>query len=278
MAYQDDSEQQLLLLRDGAQEESALAVGAAIDAAPLATRENSWRRAALLADNLSLLLEERVRLILTDNTSTMVSFRRARGLVDFRVHRMFVHAPSAVIRALADYARRGQNAGRIIDEYVRRHEDRIRVVRAERQRLWLVAFGEAHDLQAMFDELNNRYFDNAVKARIGWSRDPPNRRRRSIKMGAYFHDARVIRIHPALDRADVPDFFVAFIVFHEMLHQVVAPVQVGGKRVSHTPEFRRRERAYHDYERAMEWERRHLGLLLGKRPKKPTFDPEDPLA
>jgi predicted metallopeptidase len=52
------------------------------------------------------------------------------------------------------------------------------------------------------------------------------------------------------------------VVFHEMLHQVVPVREVGGRRVVHGAEFRRRERAWRGYARARAWEARHLSLLL----------------
>jgi len=48
-----------------------------------------------------------------------------------------------------------------------------------------------------------------------------------------------------------------------MLHQVVPVVERGGRRVVHSTEFRRRERAHPDFERARAWEAAHLHLLLG---------------
>jgi hypothetical protein len=235
--------------------------------------------ATSLAERLASLLGERVQLTLTDNTSTMVSFRRTRGLVAFRVHHMFAAAPQNVVRALADYASGSRaSAGRLIDEYVRSNEEDVRQTRTERQVSSLEPLGRYFDLQAIFDELNRDLFGGTVDAAIGWGREAPRRRRRSIKMGTYFHDTRVIRIHPALDRPEVPDYFVRFIVFHEMLHHVIPPVLAGGRRISHTPEFRRRERAYPDYERAIAWERKHLTLLLGRARGRPEFDLDDPLA
>ena len=83
-----------------------------------------------------------------------------------------------------------------------------------------------------------------------------------MKTGVYVQDARIIRIHPTLDRPEVPEFYVAAVVFHEMLHQAVPVVEVGGRRVVHGKEFRRRERVYPDHARAKEWEDRNLSLLL----------------
>jgi hypothetical protein len=88
--------------------------------------------------------------------------------------------------------------------------------------------GEHHDLRVIFDELNARYFDSRIDAAITWgARSGRARRRNSIKMGSYSVEDRLIRIHRSLDRVFVPRFFVEWIVFHEMLHQVHASGRTG---------------------------------------------------
>ena len=69
-------------------------------------------------------------------------------------------------------------------------------------------------------------------------------------------------MHPSLDRPDVPGFFVDFIVFHEMLHQLFPSGDATGRRVHHPRAFRERERAFPVYEAALRWERENLRLLL----------------
>ncbi len=221
--------------------------------------------AARLAGALSSLLTERVRLTVHDNRSTMVSFRRGPEEIHYRVHHMFLDAPGEVVRALAAFAgvargsrARRREAGVRIDGFVRHNRARIAAPRTDR----LEAKGRIHDLQAIFDRLNAEHFDGAIEARIGWGPVRCGRRRRTIKTGVYVQDARVIRIHPTLDRAAVPRFYVAAVVFHEMLHQAIPARDVGGRRIVHGPDFRRRERAYPDHARAREWEERNLSLLL----------------
>ena len=63
-------------------------------------------------------------------------------------------------------------------------------------------------------------------------------------------------------RPDVPRYFVEFIVFHEMLHQVWPTTVTENGRVHHPPAFRARERTFPQYEAALRWEREHLSLLL----------------
>ncbi len=230
-----------------------------------APREARVGAAGRLADTLAGLLAERVRLTIHDNRSTMVSFRRSPGEVHYRVHHMFLDAPTEVVWALATFAgstrsgaARRRDAGTRIDAFVRRNRGRIAVPRADR----LEAKGRVHDLAAIFERLNQEHFEDRIEARIGWGVVRSGRRRRTVKTGVYVQDARLIRIHPTLDRPEVPEFYVAAVVFHEMLHQAVAAREVGGRRIVHGPEFRRRERAYPDHARAKAWEERHLSLLL----------------
>ncbi len=230
-----------------------------------APREACISAAGRLADALSELLAEPVRLTVHDNRSTMVSFRRNPGVIHYRVHHMFLEAPADVVSALAAFAGpargtkgRRREAGARIDGFVRRNRARIAAPRTDR----LEARGRVHDLQAIFDRLNEERFGGAIEARIGWGPVRGGRRRRTVKTGVYVHDARVIRIHPNLDRDEVPEFYVAAVVFHEMLHQAVPARDVAGRRIVHGPEFRRRERAYPDHARAKAWEERNLPLLL----------------
>jgi hypothetical protein len=233
--------------------------------ARLWNRERRTAAAGALADHLSELCCERVRLFVHDNRSTMVSFRRVGGLLHYRVHHMFLDAPREVVGALAAFAGPGRSmaarrrgAGERIDAYVREHRARIGEPRPAR----LEPRGRVHDLQDIFDRLNAEHFERRVEARIGWGPNRGGRRRRTIKTGVYVQDARLIRIHPALDRPEVPEMYVATVVFHEMLHQVVPAVERNGRRVVHGLDFRRRERAYPDYRRAKAWEEANLALLL----------------
>ena len=229
----------------------------------LPVREVALEKATRLARSLSVALRQPVTLFVTDNRSTMLSFRKGTANLQVRVHHLFLDAPPEVARAIADYAGKGsRRAGRAIDRYVKQRQASIRAALPHEKSRPVSAVGRHHDLRRYFAHLNREYFGEQVRARIGWGAFSRRRRRRSIRMGVYDHDTRTIRIHPALDRPDVPAFFVAYIVFHEMLHQVIPARARGGRHQHHSAEFRRRERACPDYERAISWEKTHLGLLL----------------
>ncbi len=228
-----------------------------------APREDSVTAAERLADAVASRLGDPVRLVVHDNRHTMVSFRRERAGVQLRVHHLFLGCPPEVEEALAAFVRPGRRdrrraASRRIDDWVARNRERIAPPRTGR----LHPRGRVHDLQSILDRLNAEHFGGAVEARIGWGRSGALPGRTSIRTGVYLHAARAIRIHPALDRAEVPEFYVASVVFHEMLHQVVPPAERGGRRSIHGREFRRRERAYPDHARAIAWEKANVHLLL----------------
>jgi hypothetical protein len=123
--------------------------------------------------------------------------------------------------------------------------------------------GRFFDIQAIFDDLNKRYFDKKVRCTITWGRlVSPGKPRRTIKVGSYILEHNLIRIHPGLDQQWIPLFYIQWVIFHEMLH-VVHPINtVNGRRRFHTNAFARDERRFEDYDRAIIWEKRNVASLL----------------
>lgn len=229
----------------------------------LPTHETALTGARALAQAVAVHLGADVKVLLSvhDNRSTMISFRREPPLLRLRVHHLFLEAPAEVIQAIADYAGRGRKAaGRILDDFIAGRQERIR--NETRRAGALVTRGKVFDLGEILHRLNEEHFQGSIRAQIGWGRHPGRRRRKSIRLGVYDHRSREIRIHPALDRPDVPLFFVEYIVFHEMLHQVFPSARDSGRHVHHPRAFRDRERAFPRYAAAVAWERENLQALL----------------
>lgn len=214
-----------------------------------------------LEARLAARLGEPVALTVTDNRHTMISSGRRGEYFVLRLHRMFLEADDRTIRALSRYlVRSDRRASARLDEFIEANSHRIR--KTGRRRTSLRTQGEHHDLEQIFVELNRRWFDDVVDVHVTWSRRSPRKRRRSIRLGTYVGEDRLIRIHPVLDALWVPRYFVRYVLFHEMLHAVIPAPTRNGRQRFHSREFRERERAYPDYERAIEWERRNLRRLL----------------
>jgi hypothetical protein len=223
-------------------------------------RTPSLRDTARVEQHLRACIGPGVILKLTTNTSTMISFRRRGRALYVRAHKMFADAPQPVIDALARFVSQDDLSkpdAHLLDAYIEAHRPQKKM-----RQTALQPFGEVHDLKASFDRLNRRYFDDRIAADITWSTAPNKRRRASIKMGSYCEEERLIRIHPALDQCFVPRYFVDFVVYHEMLHQVHETPQRGRRRQVHTPAFRAAEKRFAHYDKAMRWERNNLARLM----------------
>ncbi len=224
--------------------------------------ETTDRMAAALA--LYLPPGKALELRLTNNHYSMISVRRKSDGYRLRLHQMFVGAEPRVVRALARYVvHNDRRASTLLGEFIEEHQHIIRQQTRRPRNLTLRAAGRHHDLQAIFAQLNAAHFGGTLEARITWGPDAARgQRRRSIKMGSFAVEDRIIRIHPVLDQDSVPDYFVAWIVFHEMLHGKHEVLRENGRRRFHTPAFVAEERQFHDYERACAWEKQNLDRLL----------------
>jgi hypothetical protein len=215
-----------------------------------------------------------VMLSITDNRHSIISHSFKGGVLHARIHHMFLDAPARVVSALVRYVVSGdRSASQVVGNYI--EANGARLARRRPRAIPLQAKGKHHDLLAIFNDLNEKYFDRACHALVTWgrrSRVTRRQPRRMIKLGSYASLERLIRIHPVLDRSWVPRYFVAYVLYHEMLHHMipaargrashVASDRAAPRRVLHPPEFLERERDFRRYERAIEWEKRHIGRLL----------------
>ncbi|MCA9666757.1 MAG: hypothetical protein KC503_14255 [Myxococcales bacterium] len=240
------------------------------------------QQSTALKRRLAAHLEGNIELVITDNRSVMVSVRRlhtparsgpARGhsthtrrpSYAVRLHHLFADAPEPLLRSLARYISYDcPDASRQLSAYIDANEEHVAEPSAPAERaVVLRTQGKIYDLAEIAARLNKRYFDGRVEAQITWGRNAARgRARRSVRLGSYCVEDDLIRIHPGLDQRWVPDFYVEWVVYHEMLHAMHPIERVGGRRVFHSEAFLADERRFEDYERAHAWERRSIAALL----------------
>lgn len=204
--------------------------------------------------------------VLTDNRSRILSARATSEGLCVRVHRCFEQAPAHLIAPLAVLLGGGRGGARrealaAVRGYFADHA----TPRAARP-VALRTQGQFLDLRVLCDEINRTYFDGALDVEITWGRRAPRRRgrrkSRSVRLGSWDQQRRLVRIHPVLDQRFVPRYVVASVVHHEMVHAALPSEVRGTRRLLHGPEFRRRERDFKDFERAERWIATHLDRLL----------------
>jgi predicted metal-dependent hydrolase len=221
---------------------------------------------ALLERRIAAHLKNDLTLVVTDNRYSIITVRREGGGYRVRLHHMFLDAEPAVVRALARYIEKSDaRASKKLNAFIDANQDKIKStpLRPPR-RLKIRTQGRCWDLQTLFEELNQRYFEGALDIQITWGRRTHKRpkKHKSIKMGSYSVEERLIRIHPALDRSFVPKYFIESVVYHEMLHHI-HPIPIkGGRRQFHTKAFHEQEKTFPYYEKAKKWERANIDRLL----------------
>src|SRR2546430_5259134 len=119
------------------------------------------------------------------------------------------------------------------------------------QQLNLRQEGEHFDLGEIFDQVNKRYFRGRLRDyKVEWGRRRKHRPQDHFIFGTIQEEDRTIRVHPLLDQAYLPRWYLEYLLYHDMLHLIVAAeVLRGGPRRVYTVGFNRRGRQYLNYNR-----------------------------
>ncbi len=106
--------------------------------------------------------------------------------------------------------------------------------------------GHTYDLDAIFDNLNTRFFHGLLaRPQMTWS----GARARNI-LGHYDPAHNAIVVSRIFDHPRVPKYAVEYLVYHEMLH-LKHPVKLrGSRRCVHPKEFMEEERLFPQLEEA----------------------------
>jgi hypothetical protein len=199
-----------------------------------------------------------ISLFVTDNSNSLISIRKKGNSASVRMHWMFLNAGNEVIMEVADFIKTRKGRTPLIRKFIndnqtclKRREQNARPVKALTQ-------GRFHNLREIFASLNNEYFGGRITATISWGKGKAQRTVKKRTLGSYCGQTDTIRINPVLDKKNVPRCFIMYVVYHEMLHSILRGEKNNGRRLIHSPEFRKRERLYKEYAKVVSWERRWI--------------------
>ena len=183
-------------------------------------------------------------------TNVNNTIRLREGVLHIRFSDLLEGAPESVIEAIAHillakiYKKpiEGLHATRY-RRYVSSHDmsAKAHLVRQVRGRKLIdSAQGKVYDLEAIFDDLNHRFFHGLLgRPQLTWSREHARN-----SLGHYDPAHNAIVVSRVFDSYRVPRFAVEYILYHEMLH-LKYPVKLrGSRRCIHGPEFRAEERQF----------------------------------
>jgi hypothetical protein len=157
----------------------------------------------------------------------------AAALLLARVYRR--RTPRALVKPYLEYARSD------------RTRDRITSMRRSRVRLKHTApQGQHYDLGVLFDQINRKYFEGLLqRPAIGWSTRGWRR-----QFGCYDPGPNQILLNRRMDRLEVPQFVVEYVLYHEMLHVKHPTRRSGCSLISHSPQFRAEEKLFRQFDPA----------------------------
>ncbi len=187
--------------------------------------------------------------------SNLYKFRTLRqfqgnNLTTLNISESFIHSSDQVLTAVLQTALHQKNtaASEIIRKFSLSEEcsdvllelDLIAQIATE------TAQGNIYNLDQLFSTINHQYFAGAMsKPRLMWSSILSHR-----KLGHYERTRDRIVISKILDHESIPQYLVEFILYHELLHKHHGIQWLNGKCMVHTPEFKRSERKFSQFQAA----------------------------
>jgi hypothetical protein len=188
------------------------------------------------------------------NISHTIRLRNGRLLV--RISDLLEGAPDSVLACIAhillakmyrkpvDRAQSSRYRRYVSSAHMSEKAHLVRQMRG-RKRL-ASAQGRVYDLEAIFDDLNRRFFHGLLaRPPMSWSSERARKR-----LGHYDPAHNTIVISRVFDHPRVPRYALEYIVYHEMLH-LKHPVRLrGSRRLVHSLEFQAEERAFPQLDRA----------------------------
>lgn len=116
--------------------------------------------------------------------------------------------------------------------------------------------GEHYHLDEIYNRINQTYFNGKLALHITWFNPKKSRYQRRIVLGSYHAHKNLVKINRVLDQTDIPEYFISFIVYHEMLHHVAPPIKSLGKRQIHHHHFKELEKKFKEYDQVKEFRKK----------------------
>lgn len=216
-----------------------------------------------LQEQLQLQCNQNIQLIINDNRSSILNVRWEPFCTKVSLNRIFLSAPKNVITALANsIAKKQTRAAPEVKAFIQKSLQKMDYS-SKIDPLDLSHQGEIYNLKIIYDRLNSVYFNNILNLQITWFGDPAKRNKSNISFGLYHDALKLIKINRLMDSSIYPEYFISFIIYHEMLHCACPPFvdEKGIHRIHHRA-FKAREKQFKDYDLAKKWIQQHRTTLF----------------
>ncbi len=214
-----------------------------------------------IQNKLKMVSGKEVLLMLTNNTQTMVTIKESpKGSISLRAHKMFLHADEEIITALGQWIGGKRGARERVKQYIAANSALHIDQRIIQRKVSINPAGKYYNLDKMAKEINEKYLGGRSSAPVTWGRKVTKRKPSTIRLGWYDPTRRLITLSQRLDRRDIPRYMVEYVLFHEMLHEVIGvETKSSGRRDIHSKKFNLMEQTYPFYYDALKFEKKKWG-------------------
>jgi len=203
----------------------------------------------------------KVSIKVKDYKSTFISILKNKNELKISFHKLFLNGDENIEKDLFSYClfqdKKSLNSLKIFADKNFQKEEKI----LDENKINFE--GDFYNLKQILENLNNVYFQNKLNLKITYFQKPKYKKFRHITFGQYDKKFKLIRINKLLDSDKIPFYFINFVVYHEMLHDIHPVYLDNNRRVVHSKEFKISEKKFPYFNEVIEFEK----IFLKKRKK-----------
>ncbi|MBU7042490.1 MAG: M48 family peptidase [Theionarchaea archaeon] len=187
-------------------------------------------------------------------TSLKHTIRKRHGKIFVRISDLLVDAPPDVLLAIGrillaklNKKRVSKKDRQVYEKYCNSDElqHKVSQILPRRRRPVPIISGKHHNLHDSFRRVNTTYFNSIMeKPLLTWSS-----RKAKRTLGKYDPQRDAVIISRMLDSPVIPEAFLDFIMYHELLHKKHGIVCNGARHKIHTRAFKKDEQKFAEYEK-----------------------------
>jgi hypothetical protein len=123
---------------------------------------------------------------------------------------------------------------------------------------------KAREYDRLYTKIIDESFPELPKFDLVWGKRGKYGEQKSIRLASFWPHKKEIVMHPFLKTGKAPEFYIGFLIFHELCHAQLIHKGLSVDQKHHGPEFYALEHRYTKIKEAQQWEEEILPILLAE--------------
>ncbi|MBF0196267.1 MAG: hypothetical protein HQL32_01085 [Planctomycetes bacterium] len=116
----------------------------------------------------------------------------------------------------------------------------------------------------MLEQIQKKHFSQLPPLNLIWGLEGKRGQRKTIRLASFWPERMEIRLHPFLKDPRIPEYYLKYLLFHELCHAHLMSQGETSESHHHNDEFYRLEKRFESYQKATLWEEEHLSEILSE--------------